>query len=110
MNETENIYENEIKNEDEYETFNKDKEMFDFSKYSDSNKSVVGIMKDEAGLVTIEKCVGLKPKMHSFLVDDSSEHKKRKECGKNGVLTINHGEYKNVMLNKKCLRHSMNRI
>ena len=26
------------------------------------------------------------------------------------VATISHNEYKDVLLNKKCLRHSMNRI
>ena len=48
--------------------------------------------------------------MYLFLVDDSSEHKKAKDVNKNTVGTISHGEYKGVLLNKKCLRHSMNRI
>ena len=48
--------------------------------------------------------------MYSFLVDDSSEHKKAKGVNKNVVATINYGKYKDVLLNKKCLRHSMNRI
>ena len=46
----------EIKTEDVYEDFSKDKEMFDFSNYSvkskycdESNKLVVGKMKDETG-------------------------------------------------------------
>ena len=57
--------------------------MFDFSNYStkskyydDSNKLVVGKMKDETAGVAIKEFVGLKSKMYSFLVDDSSEHKK----------------------------------
>ena len=29
---------------------------------------------------------------------------------KNGVVTIIHSECKDVFLNKKCLRHSMNKI
>ena len=59
--------------------------MFDFSNYSaeskyydDSNKLVVGKMKDETGNVAIEEFVGLKPNMYSFLVDNNSEHKKAK--------------------------------
>ena len=59
--------------------------MFDFSNYStkskyydESNKLVVGKMKDETACVAIEKFVGLKPKMYSFLIDDSSEQKKPK--------------------------------
>ena len=106
----------EIKTEDVYEDFSKDKEMFDFSKYSaeskfdDSNKLVVSKMKDEAGGVAIKEFVGLKSKMYSFLVDDSSEHKKTIGMNKNAVAIISHGEYKDILLNKKYLRHSMNRI
>ena len=57
----------------------KDKEMFDFNNYSaawkyyDSKKLVVGKMKDEAAGVAIKEFVGLKPKMYSFGVDDSSD-------------------------------------
>ena len=29
---------------------------------------------------------------------------------KNAVAAISHSEYKGVLLNKKCLRHSVNRI
>ena len=67
-------------------------------------------MKDERAGVAIEEFVGLKPKMYSYLVDDDSEHEKAKGVNKNIVATIIHNEYKNVLLNKKCLRHSVNRI
>ena len=67
-------------------------------------------MKDETAGVVIEEFVGLKPKMYSYLVDDNSEHKKAKSVNKNVVATISHNEYKDVLLNKKCSRHSMNRI
>ena len=67
-------------------------------------------MKDETGGVTIKEFVGLKPKMYSFLVDDSSEHKKTKGMNENVVATISHNQYKDVLLNNICLRHSMNRI
>ena len=80
------------------------------SKY-DSNKLVVGKIKDETGSVAIEEFGGLKPKMHSFLVDDNSEHKKSNGVNKNVFTTIHH-EYKDVLLDQKCffLRHSINRI
>ena len=107
----------EIKTEDVYEDFSNDKEMFDFSNYStkskyydNSNKLVVGKIKDETTGVAIEEFVGLKPKMYSYLVNDNSEHKKAKGVNRNVVATISHNEYKDVLLNKKCLRHSMNRI
>ena len=48
--------------------------------------------------------------MYSLLVDDSSEHKKVKDVNKNFVVTISHNQYKDVLLNNKGLRHSMNRI
>ena len=48
--------------------------------------------------------------MYSCLVGDSGEHKKVKNLNKNIVATISHGEYKDVLLNNKYLRHSINRI
>ena len=48
--------------------------------------------------------------MYPYLVDDNSEHKKAKSISKNAVITISHNECKDVLLNKKCLRHSTNRI
>ena len=67
-------------------------------------------MKNETDDVTIEEFVGLKSKMYSYLLDDNNEHKKAKSVNGNIVATISHSEYKDVLLNKKCLTHSMNRI
>ena len=54
----------EIKSEDVYEGFRKDKEIFHFSNYSakskyydDSNKLIVGKMVDKTGAVAIEKFI-----------------------------------------------------
>ena len=62
----------EIKTENFYEDFSNDKEIFDFSNYPtkskycyNSNKLVVGIMKDEGPDVAIKEFVGLKPKKYS---------------------------------------------
>ena len=56
--------------------------MFDFSNYiakskyyDDSNKLHVGKMKDKTAGIAINEFVGKKPKMYSFLVEDSSEDK-----------------------------------
>ena len=55
--------------------------MFDISNYStdskyyDSNKLVVGKMKDKAGGVAIADFVALNPKMYLYLVDDNSKQK-----------------------------------
>ena len=67
-------------------------------------------MKHETGGFAIEEFVGLKPKMYPRLVNDNSEHKRAKGVNRNVVATISHNEYKDVLLNKKSLRHSMNRI
>ena len=78
--------------------------------YDDSKKLVVAKMKDETDGIAIKEFDGLKPKMYTFLVDDSSEHKRANDVNKNVVETISHSEYKDVLLNHKCLMHSMNRI
>ena len=91
--------------------------MFNFSnhstmsKYYDNlNKLVVFKMKDEIAGIAIEEFVGLKPKMYLYLVNDNSKHKKAKGVNRNVVATISRKEYKDVLLNKTCLRHSVNRI
>ena len=105
----------EIKIEDVYEDFGSDKEIFDFTYYStkskyydNSNNLVIGTVKDETRDVAIEEFVWLKDKMYSSLVDNN-EHKK-KGVNRNGIATISHNEYKDVLLNNKGIRHSMNRI
>ena len=102
----------EIKSEDVSQDFSNNKEVCDFSNYStklnyydSSNKFVIGKMKDEITGVAIEEFVGLKPRMYSYLVDDNSEHKQAKKVNKNIVATTSHNKYKDVLLNKKCLKH-----
>ena len=63
------------------------------------------ILANETGGAAIENFVGLKPNMDLFLVDDNSDHKKARDV----AATISHDEYKDVLMNKKCLRHSMNK-
>ena len=50
-------------------------------------------MKDEIGDVAIDEFEGLNPKMYSFLIDDSSEHKKTKGVNKNVAGTVSHGAW-----------------
>ena len=52
----------------------------------------------------------MEPKIYSFLLDENSKHKKSKCVNRNVVATISHNEFKDVLLNKKCLRDSMNKI
>ena len=63
----------EIKSENVYEEFFKLKDLFDFSNYSknskffdETNKNVIGKMKDEFGGVIVNEFVGLKSKMYSI--------------------------------------------
>ena len=105
-----------IKTEDICEDFRSDKEMFDFSTYSakskyynNQKKLVADKMKVETRSIAIEQFLGIKAKMYSFLVQNS-EQKKAKDVNKNVVATTGHNEYKDVLLNNKCIRHSINRI
>ena len=110
----------EIKTEYVYEDFSSDKNILDFSNYAttivkskyyyNSNKLFIHKMKGETAGIAIKEFAGLKSKMYSFLVDENSVHKKAKGVNRNVVATISHNEYKNVLLNNKCLRHSINRI
>ena len=81
--------------------------IFDFSKskyYDNSNKLVVAKMKDETAGVAIEEFVVLTPKMYSYSVNSKIR------VDRKAVVTISNNKYKDVLLNKKCFRHSMNRI
>ena len=107
----------EIKTEDVYEDFGDGKEIYDFinywtrsNYYHNSKKLVVGKMKDETAGVAIEEFLGFNPKMYSHLVNAKSELKKGKSVNKNVVATISHNKYKDVLLSKKCLTRSINRI
>ena len=106
----------ETKTEDLYENFSKNKETLVFNNYStktkgydNSNKLVAGKMKNKTGGVANQELIGLKPNM-CFFADYSSEHKTSKAVNKNVVATITYNEYKYVLLNKKYLRHLMNKI
>ena len=63
----------EIKSEDVYEEFFKHKHLFDFSNFpkeskffDETNKKVIGKMKDEFDGVIVDRFVGLKSKMKSM--------------------------------------------
>ena len=90
--------------------------MFHFSNYStklkyynNSKKSVIGKMKDETRSVAIEEFVRLEPKMYSFLVDNS-EYKKSEGVKRKVFAIISQNDYKDVLLNNRCIRYSINKI
>ena len=101
----------EIKSENVYKEFYKWKDLFDFSNYSKdselydhTNKKVIGKMKVEYGGAIIDQFIGLKSKMYSIKKINGSESSK----GVNIVTEFN--EFKDVLFNKKVIRHKMKRI
>ena len=103
----------EIKSENVYEEFFKHKHSFDFSNFSkdlkfydNQNKMIFGEMKVAHKRIPINIFVGLKSKMYSMLSDDGKESNTAKEV--NIVSQFN--EYRDILFNKKVLRHKMKRI
>ena len=87
--------------------------LFDFSNYSkdsevfdDTNKKVIGKMKDEYVGVIIDEFIGLKSKMYSIKKIDGSESSTTK--GVNIATEFN--EFKDVLFSKKIIKHKMKRI
>ena len=87
--------------------------MFDFSNYSqdstfygDTNKKVIGKMKDEYGGAITDQFVGLKSKMYSIKKINGNESSTTK--GVNIATEFN--EFKDVLFNKKIIKHKMKRI
>ena len=64
-------------------------------------------MTDETSGAVIEEFVRLKQDIYSFLVDNNSEHIKSKGVNSNVAAAISHNEYKDILLNNKCIRHSV---
>ena len=103
----------EIKSENVYEEFYKWKDLFDFSNcskdsrfYNESNKKVIGKMKDEYSGVIIDEFIGLKSKMYPIKKIDGGESSTAK--GVNIATEFN--EFKDVLSKKKIIRHKMKRI
>ena len=103
----------EINSEDVYEEFFKHKHLFDFSNYpkdsnffDETNKKVIGKMKDESEGKIIDEFVGLKSKMYSMKNIDGKESNTAK--GVNIATEFN--EFKDTLFNKKIIRHKMRRI
>ena len=104
------VYETEGDNV--YDQRYKDKHLFDSSGYpkdsvyyDDSNKKVLGKMKDEFNGEKIDEFVGLKNKMYS-LISDYKEVNKAKGVN----LVLKHREYVDVLFNRRGVRHKTKRI
>ena len=92
--------------------FFKWKDLFDFSSYSkdsrifnETNKKVIGKMKDEFGGVVTE-FLGLKSKIYSIKKIDGKEH----NAPKGVSIAAEFDKFKDVLLYKKIIRHKIKRI
>ena len=65
---------------------------------------MIGKKTAETRSVAIEEFVGFNSKIYSFLVEKDNKHKKAKGVDRNVVATISHNEYKDILLNNKCIR------
>ena len=103
----------EIKSENVYKKFFKRKDLFDFSNYlkdsefsDETDKKVIGKIKDEFGGFIATEFVGIKLKMYSIKKINDKELNTAK--GVNIATEFN--EFKDVLFNKKIIRHKMKRI
>ena len=103
----------EIKWEDVYEEFFKHKHLFDFRNYpkdskffDETNKKVIGKINDKFGRVIVDEFARLKSKMYSMKKKDVKECNTTKGVG----IATEFNKYKNVLFNKKILRHKVRRI
>ena len=103
----------ETKLEDVYEEFFKQKDLFDFGNYPkdskffvQSNKKVIGKMKDVSEGKIIDEFVGLKSKIYSMKNIDGKESNTEKGVN----ITTEFNRFKDILLNRKVFRHKMKRI
>ena len=98
---------------DVYAEFYKHRHLFDFSNlpknskfFDKANKKVIGKMKDVSEGKIIVEFVGLKSKMHSIKNIDGKETNKAKGVS----VATEFKKFKNILFNKKIMRHKMRRI
>lgn len=79
--------------------------------YSEENKRVVGLMKDECASEPIAEFIALRPKMYSVLKKSGANIKKAKGVKSYIVKgTINHEMYKECITDSKTFTHEMNML
>ena len=100
---TEDIYADMMKHPDLYDTSNYSP---DHQRFSDTNKKVIGKFKDELGGKAMKEFVGIRPKMYSYVGEDSG---KRAKGVKKSVLkkTISHEDYKNCLIKNEVYSRDM---
>ena len=92
------------------------KDEYDFSDYptdhplyDETNKKVIGKLKDECAGAPIAEYIGLRPKLYSVLRTDEQLIKKAKGTKKYVIKKqINFENYKDALFNKQTYTHQMN--
>jgi hypothetical protein len=108
----------DIKTKDVYKDMAEMKDEYDFSDYpkdhplhDETNKKVIGKMKDECTGTPIAEYIGLRPKLYSVLRADEQVIKKAKGVKKYIIKKqINFDNYKDALFNKKSYTHDMNML
>ena len=110
---TQTVLWNEIKSVDVYEKLFTHKYLFplsscpkDWNFFDETNKKVIGKMKDESGGNIINEFVGLKSQMYSMKnIDDKDSN-----IAKGVNIATEFNKFKDIIFNNKVLRHKMRRI
>ena len=108
----------DIKTNDIYKDMSETKEDYDFSDYpknhqlhDESNKKVIGKMKDECAGTPIAEYIGLRPKLYTILRADEQLIKKAKGVKKYVIKKqMNFENYKDALFNKQKCTHTMNML
>ena len=100
---TEDIYADMAQNLDDYDTSNYPA---DHPLFSTANKKIIGKFKDELGGKVMTEFIGIRPKMYSYVGEESG---KRAKGVKKSVLckTISHDDYRTCLLEKKVYARDM---
>ena len=100
----------EVKSENPYEELFKWKNLFDFRNYSkdskffdDTNKKVIGKIKDEFGGIIATEFVGLNSKIYSIKKIDGKESSTAKRV----AIATEFNEFKDVLFNQKIKQELM---
>ena len=108
----------DIKTKDVYKDMSETKDEYDISDYpkdhplyDETNKKVIGKMKDECAGTPIAEYIGLRPKLYSVLRADEQLIKKAKGVKKYVIKKqINFENYKDTLFNKQKYTHKMNML
>ena len=105
--ETDDFYRDMKRTINLYDTSNYNKEHYLFS---NKNRKVLGLFKDEMGGIPISEYVGLRPKMYSVITKEE-QIRKAKGIKKNIVKNqITHQNYLDCLFHSKTFRHEMHML